>query len=436
MNEALARVRWTIGQILLPDHFRTLEGAMSAESYAHARGAGLPAYGLTRLDWNAASPKNGQVEISAVQWIRETGDVLDVPENARLTQPLNLEKVGRPEVDVYLHALDPELPDDAAVTQPSGGQDVPRAWRSLVLSAESTLQGSAGYLKLARMEKPVGGTWQLSQLYVPPLLRIGPTEFLVDALRTLRLDLDAFEGTLLGRLLDAETANEARWAAQRCRIEARKLGAALEDVLRGGVELHPYVLFSTLRAFLMELDLLEGASAISDLVHYDHDDLGTCFGTVLGGITSRIRAEPPVTPVLRFDREQLSSGDAWLVLRDIPSEVLDADQLYVLIQKPSATVEVSLKTAPIGAPARLREIIRRALEPVQVYRQIDSPVTRMFGPWIDVYFIDREGSGVEWQYVRQERGIALLARGVDEAAKVHLFWITESGAKTAVVEKR
>lgn len=423
MSDALARVRWTIGQVLLPDHFRKLEESLSRESFVHGDVSGLPSHGLTRLDWNGLDPKSGVIEVSEVQWIQDTGEILDVPGNARIAQPLDLEKLKLPEVEVYLHLVDEPVDDSSAPSEPATADRVPRVMRSLELSADSKLEGSAGYVRLGRMVKPTGGTWSCDADVVPPLVRLGPTGYFLSQLRTLRGELDTFESILLGRLLDSGADSEARWAAQRCRVEARKVGGLLEDVLQGGVTPHPYAVFSALRAFALDLDLLEGATSISDVVRYDHEDLGGCLGGTIAAIRARIHSEPPVTPVLRFDREQLTSGDVWLILRNIPPQVLQASELYLLIQKSSAAVEVSLRNVPMGAPSRLREVVRRELRPVQFYRQVDSPVVRTFGPWVDVYYLDRQASGPEWQYVERERALAVLARGIDETAQAHLYWV-------------
>lgn len=429
MSDALARVRWTIGQILLPEHFRALEDSLSRQSSIHGNASGLPAYGLTRLEWNGPEPRGGLLEVEEVQWIRSDGDVLDVPGNARLTQPLDLEKVKAPDVEVYLHLLDEAPSDDAAPVEPASASDVPRALRTLVLSSDAKLEGSAGYVRLGRFEKPLGGAWRASAAVVPPLVHLGATPWFLDALRALRADLDAFEGTLLGRLLDADATAEARWAAQRSRVEARKLGALLEDLLQGGVLLHPYAVFSALRAFALELDLLEGATSITALVRYDHDDLGDCIGGTLATISARIHSEPPVTPVLRFDRERIGPNDTWLVLRNIPLQVLQASELYLLVQKPSMELEISLRDVPIGAPSRLREVVRRELRPVQTYRQVDSQVVRIFGPWVDVHYVDRQASGQEWQHVEKERGLAVLVRGFDPSAELHLYWVSRGNGR-------
>ncbi|MCK6545282.1 type VI secretion system baseplate subunit TssK [Myxococcota bacterium] len=423
MSDALARVRWTIGQILLPEHFRALEGALSRESALRGGSSGLPAYGLTRLAWNGADPSAGVVEVTEVQWLQESGEVLDVPGNARIVQPLELGASKAPSVEVYLHLVDEAPVDDPVASEPSPPDGVPRVTRLLELSADAKLPGSAGYVRLGRFEKATSGPWRASPSVVPPLVHLGPTGYFLDALRSLRADLDAFEGTLLGRLLDADAPTEARWAAQRCRIEARKLGGLLDDLLQGAVPLHPYLLFTALRGFGLDLDLLEGSTAIGDLVRYDHDDLGACMGSVLSTITSRIHSEPPVTPVLRFDREKIGTNDVWLILRNIPAQVLQASELYLLVKKPSAELEVVMKNVPVSAPSRLREVVRRELKPVQLYRQVDSHVVRAFGPWVDVYYVDRQASGAEWQYIERERSIAVFVRGFEESAEMHLYWV-------------
>ena len=56
MSAVLPRVAWSIGQVLLPEHFRTLEASLIAEAVARASVDGLPDYGLLSLEWNGAAP--------------------------------------------------------------------------------------------------------------------------------------------------------------------------------------------------------------------------------------------------------------------------------------------------------------------------------------------------------------------------------------------
>ncbi len=48
----LARVRWQVGQTLLPEHFRAQDEALSSESRLHAELSGLPRIGIASLAWS------------------------------------------------------------------------------------------------------------------------------------------------------------------------------------------------------------------------------------------------------------------------------------------------------------------------------------------------------------------------------------------------
>ena len=52
MTGKLARVRWKMGQALLPEHFVAQEEALLAHSQLRSKIGGLPSYGFASLRWN------------------------------------------------------------------------------------------------------------------------------------------------------------------------------------------------------------------------------------------------------------------------------------------------------------------------------------------------------------------------------------------------
>ncbi len=192
----LARVRWRIGQVLTPPHFRALEESLSAESFVHGALPGLPAYGLARLAWNADAPTKGVLVVSGVTWVTESGAVLDAPANALIVGPLDLEAVKRAEVDVYLHAIAEAVDPEPSATEPAVARAIPRVIRRLELSADWQVEGSEARIQLGRMKKRTDTTWGLSLDIIPPLLTVGGTPYLAATLQELRgraliADLDA-----------------------------------------------------------------------------------------------------------------------------------------------------------------------------------------------------------------------------------------------------
>ncbi len=101
----LARVRWQVGQTLLPEHFRAQDEALSAEARLHAELSGLPQVGIASLAWSEALLAEGSLSISSLTAVMPGGFLVNVPGNAALPS-FSLEATGRAEVTVFLHLLE------------------------------------------------------------------------------------------------------------------------------------------------------------------------------------------------------------------------------------------------------------------------------------------------------------------------------------------
>ena len=108
-NLKLARVKWYLGQTLLPEHFNSQDQALTQEADARTRLQGLPSFGIGPLKWNEKLLEEGVLALSALTAVIPTDGgshlLLDIPGNAQV-QPLSLKASGATRVSVYLHILE------------------------------------------------------------------------------------------------------------------------------------------------------------------------------------------------------------------------------------------------------------------------------------------------------------------------------------------
>ncbi len=424
----LARVRWRIGQVLTPPHFRALEGSLSAESFVHGALVGLPAYGLLRLAWNGDAPTKGVLTVTGVTWVTEAGEVLDAPANAAILGPLDLEAVKRPEVDVYLHLVAEATDDEPAAADPAVARAIPRVQQKLQLSADYQVEGSVARVQLGRMKKQADKTWALSGDVIPPLLAVASTPYLGGPLQDLRQSLIDFDARLRYRLLDLHAQHKPVRAVQRARIEARKLDVSLAD-LGSGVRLHPYLVYAWLRDFWLEL-YLRSEAVPDDVIPaaiippYAHDDLAGCFGPVLAGIAERIHREPisPPTETLPF---RLVGNQR--VAERLPDEASNASELYLLVQKPSADAKVSMEGVRLATPDRLSYATQHSVG-VAFARVQESALVSAFGPWIDFYLVNRSDANPEWAAIKGGRAVAFYHQDRFKDVEFALYWRRAPGS--------
>jgi type VI secretion system protein ImpJ len=414
MANPSARVRWSVGQVLLPEHFRALEASLSTEAAARIDLLGLPTHGVARLEWNGDDLRGGVLYLHAARLVLHSGELVDVPDNAEVTAPLDLRKAGRNEVAVYLHVLDDPPPGEETV-EPAGKGTLPRVLRRVELSDKPSVPRSRGRIKLADFVRQPGGSFAPSPEYVPPLVQIGPNPWLVERLRVLSADLGSFAANLGELVVAAEEEGEPVRAPQRARIEAIRLGALLDDLGRG-VAPHPYMIFAALRSFLLELHLLEGSAPEGLLRHYDHDDLGGAFGAILRSIEGKLAMPPLRTPCVPLVVEE-----GRFVGKDLPAQILGAHEVYLLIQRSSPEARISLEHVRIASPGRLRAVHERVLRGVRATPVARPPFRHGFGPSVDVFRLAGEGDS-EWRHVVEERALCFYQQPQLAGARAALFW--------------
>ena len=109
----LALNRWSMGQVLMPVHFVTLQDTLLQHIGLRSQLQGMPGYGVARLVWDELLLGKGAVSVSALTVVLPSGELLDVPGNATISS-LNLSDQIDDAVDLYLHVLhDPQAPDPA-----------------------------------------------------------------------------------------------------------------------------------------------------------------------------------------------------------------------------------------------------------------------------------------------------------------------------------
>ncbi|AUX29125.1 MULTISPECIES: type VI secretion system baseplate subunit TssK [Sorangium] len=414
----LARPTWRLGQVLLPEHFLGLESALAAEAALRASLLGAPAYGVARLEWNGDSPPNGVVWVTGLTAVLPDGALVDVPGNARVRAPLDLKEAAQREIEVFAHVVD----DDAgeASMDPPLPPDVPRTFHVVDLSTDPTRTGGRGRVALGRFALAKGGAFRLDEASAPALLRLDTTPYLGRALGQLRGELGGLESALDELAIEALGRGESLGPVQRVRLEARKLAALLDDLERG-VPMHPYAVYSALRAFSLDLYLLDERAAPWRPPAYDHDAPGRCFGAVLTHVAGRMQLPRPAAPVAAF----VSDGGR-LVAADLPAEALSAPEVYVAVLKARAADVAPLEGARLASPGRLRLVREHALRGVRIAPVPAAPFRHGFGGAVDFYRLSTGAApgeeGGEWTHVVRERAIAFHPPPHLEGHRVVLCW--------------
>ncbi len=326
MTSLLARPKWKIGQVLLPQHLKTLEDA------PHERRGDPLEHGGATCDW----PPPARVEWPRAGARDPLGEGVDGgaarrfgggrPRQRALAAPFDLKLPGRPQVHVFAHVFTDE--EAGPWTRWSQRRRrSPRRYFQVKVSIEGSMAQSHGRILLGEFAAGDDGVFRQLKKTIPPLLRLDSTPYLQDELKHVRNEIMEFESVLGETAATALREASRSWPIQRTRIDARKLVALLDDTA-GGVHHHPCVVFAALRSFAVELCVLDdtGRSLATTCVRPQRS-------TAL--LRPRLRRKSRRSCALRRPSRlaspfELENG-RWVV--SIPADAVAAHELFIAVRK-------------------------------------------------------------------------------------------------------
>jgi type VI secretion system protein ImpJ len=409
----LARVRWQVGQTLLPEHFRAQDEALSSELRLQAELSGLPQVGIASLLWSEALLAEGGLSISGMTAVMPGGHLVEVPGNAAVPS-FSLEATGKSEVTVYLHLLEDTRGTEGVPLYADEPPNVQRLLRRMQLSSEQSVDRSISSLPLVSFSKSLEGGWRPAVRKVPQLLLVGPNPFLNELLFQLDLLLDKAHGQLRTLLLDSYQRAERLASARRTLLEVRRLQAVRSD-MRVGICPHPYPFFDALRRFYFEVCCYLELEPDGELPTYQHDELGKSLWGWMDLLNRAFRPEDTRLTYKAFD-----SKEGQFILTPLPElEAGVQSELYLLVRSEDPSQPPSMEGVKLASPSRLPVVRRLALRGIPFQHVPHPAFPHAFGPEISWY---RLTLGEEWQYALRDNGMAFYVTPALQGHQVFLFW--------------
>jgi type VI secretion system protein ImpJ len=421
----LALNQWESGQILMPAHFAAQETALLAGTILASDLRGLPFYGIGRLEWEAKLLAQGTVQISRLSVVFLSGDMLAVPGNA-VIDDLTLPATTQP-LDLHLRLLNKTTSASGIDLYKGDSKDVTRVIHHLKLSTSVTFTDAGSSFKLATLEKAKEG-WRVARMagdgllatlptHLPPLLQVGPNPFLRDFLKALEDRLKEVQIDLREQLKSSFFRGESMTNARRFQLATYRLRAQLADIQRE-IRPHPYLFLDALRAFYAEACVLQNVEPEDfDPEPYDHNALAACLSAFCRRLSSLLTVGLVPSPSLPFVQEP---GDNRLVASLFPDALLEAAEVYLVVQRPDPATPVKLHNVKLASPKRLEIVHGRALSGVR-FTRVTVGFPHTFGPDVDLYKLEL---GDDWRYAKQESALACYVHTSLEKAQLALFWRT------------
>lgn len=421
----LAKVRWEVGQPLLPEHFLAQEEAFEAALRLRASFSGLPSYGVGALRWNTGQLNEGILAIQSLSAVTGGGIVLQVPGNAKMLNEFPLDETGKTEVTVYLHVLKEET-DAKDIGLYRGEKRIKRVVRQLRLSTDPSTEDEVDEsLKLVRLKKE-DKRWQLVKGWAPPMLLVGPNPLLKWLLDDLQELLPQVQEQLAAHVVqDTMLHPSKRSHAYRVLTEVFHVRSMMDDLRDREVYPHPYRVYEALRrlyaeacAYVGEIPKgYMGKNPKDRLKAYDHENPGPALAE-LYGLLERI-LKPEDSPQSSYEYFKYENGRFIL---ELPKEAESARELYLLIRRSSDGSPHSTDGLKLASPSRLATVRRLALRGIPFEHVVQVEFAHGLDADIDWYRLKFKGHE-EWVNVLNEGKLAFFdTPSIPENAWICLFW--------------
>jgi type VI secretion system protein ImpJ len=280
----------------------------------------------------------------------------------------------------------------------------------LLLEGEP-LQGNTT-LRLARVKKTPTGVYQLDPLFIPPLLDISASEYLVAILRRLVEILTAKSSTLSGTRRQKNQSLADFTASDIANFWLLYTANSYLPIMRHIFESkkgHPEGLYTTMLALAASLTTFSTTLQPRDLPVYDHDNLGTCFSDLDEKLRTLLETVVPsnfVSLPLKLTRPSIYST---ALAND---KYLANTRMYLAISADLSEADL-LKRVPqlvkVCSATHIETLIRQALPALQLTHVPSPPGSIPIK--LNYQYFSLNQSGACWEAVQRARNLAAYVPG-------------------------
>ncbi len=280
----------------------------------------------------------------------------------------------------------------------------------LLLEGEP-LQGNT-ILRLGRVKKTETGLYQLDPQFIPPLLDISASEYLVAILRRLVEILAAKSSTLSGTRRQKNQSLAEFTAADIANFWLLYTANSYLPVMRHIFESkkgHPEGLYTTMLALAASLTTFSSTLQPRDLPNYNHDNLGACFTDLDEKLRLLLETVVPsnfVSLPLKLSRPSIYSA---ALAND---KYLLNTRMYLAISADLSEADL-LKRVPqlvkMCSATHLETLIRQALPAMQLTHVPSPPGSIPIK--LNYQYFSLNQSGAAWEAVQRARNIAAYVPG-------------------------
>jgi len=386
-----APVVWKEGLFLQPQHFQQWERFLLSHVDERITSSTPFAYGLTTFQWDEDAAEHGSFSVKHCSGILPDGTVFEMPQTSRLPSPRPFQEHFSPDqqfLNVYLalplsvegKANFAEEKSDGALRvrfngrtisvtdEVSGGEPKPiqLGYHNFrIVFGDETLDNQT-FIQIARLVRDATGSIVVDKAFVPPLLHIGASVYLMTEIRSLLELLWAKADSLSGGRRQRAGGAADFTAADESSFRVLQTINTYTPLLRhyhSQPQVHPHKLFELLTMFCGALATFSAEISIRNLPVYDHTkpadlfrDFSRIIRTILsaeissGCVPIKVEQIAPATYVARVPDEKLFAVSRFYLglTADVPEKELLMSVLQRIKMSSRDRLEILIPSAMPG----------------------------------------------------------------------------------------
>lgn len=398
-HHALAPVQWEIGQPLLPSHLTAQEDFLVADSSLRTHNLSLPNYGVSLLSWDENLLKQGCLSLKSFRLVIPTNKrVVDYPANTHIISSL-VELTELKQAAVYYFVLEKNIqaPTENRLSTVTPGE-LNRRYYKLILASSKVFPEEFEWMlndHLIQYQGCLGvftqhalGDWEISDEFIPPLIHIGTSPFLLNALDSIKRQLQHYKETLHVSFHSELLPLKQYVKLGSCMKSIQGALFMLDNLInlnnkQGEIKFHPYQVYRQLCQLCTELALYQGDWLDEAFLAYRHEEIHVIFSQLLERLKPYLSLEHTTDRSSRFTLE----GNIYTAA--LPSQTSREDRMYFIVKLHDQPRLNPYEIPQISSPSQLEHLYGYSLKGLALEEVSEKNISYHFGQSVQCFCIQR-----------------------------------------------
>lgn len=440
----LQPVIWSKGTFLTPQHLQTRDHFLESVLQFELEALNFCPWGFQELRIDQEALAGGNFALTRCVGIFPDGLPFDIPDSDQAPAPKPLAPYFEAEqtsADIFLaiphhreRGLNVSIAERNADTryvsevvdlrdENTGGSTKPvqLARKNMRFLVEGESREGCAYLRTARIKRTAAGSLQQDPQFIPPLLNIAASDFLIGITRRLVEILAAKSSILAGGRRQRSAGLADFTAADIAGFWLLYTVNSHLPLLRHFFETgraHPEKLYRILAALGGSLSTFSLKIQPRDLPAYDHDELGPCFSD----LDEKVRELLETVVPSNFVALPLKLVQPYVYATAIEEDrYLAASKMYLAVNSTLDEAELAKKVTQlvkISSGTQLEQLVHSALPGISLTHMAKPPGS--IPVKLNYQYFSLNQSGRAWEAVGKARNLAAYVPGDIPAPQLEL----------------